>query len=257
VLSHRIPSAQLAFGYMAAMASLPLAIPAADAEALGSASISPVQLVSKVSEAEARRDSNVRGIVSSRRYVLQNQRWEKPAVMEVRMTYKAGVGKTFEILSMENTGGLQKRALERILESEVEASKASLEIREGAIAAGNYDFTPLGSQNLNGRECLVLELKPKRSSKYLLDGKAWIDPKEHAIVRVEGRTARSVSFWIGKPFIVLDFRKVDDIWVSSANHSVSDVKFLGKTELSVEFTGYKILRGDRELARTHPPADGY
>jgi hypothetical protein len=102
-----------------------------------------------------------------------------------------------------------------------------------------------------------MQLKPKRSSKYLLEGKVWIDPKEHAILRVEGRTSRSVSFWIGKPFIVQDFRKFEDVWVSASNRSISDVKFLGRTELSVDFTEYKIVRSNHELARTPHPSKGY
>ena len=167
------------------------------------------------------------------------------------MTSEAGIGKQFEILEWENAGGLQKHALEKILESEVEASKRSIDIQDGAITSTNYDFVSLGSQIWNGRECYVVQLisNPKRSSKYLLDGKAWIDPIEHAIVRVEGRTARSVSFWIGKPYIART-SKIDDVWVSARNRSVSDVKLLGKTELSIDLRDYQIVRSDAELAHT-------
>jgi hypothetical protein len=209
-----------------------------------------VRLVSQVNEAETRRESDIRKMVSTRRYVMRNKRWEKNAVMDVRMTYQSGVGKSFEILAMEHAGGLQKRAFEKILETEVEASKKSLEMEDSAIIAANYEFTPLGSETLNGHECLVLELKPRRGSKYLLNGKAWIDLKEHAIVRVEGRTSHSVSFWIGKPYIAQTFRKVNGVWVSASNRSVSDVKLLGRTELSVDFTDYQIVRGASELAHT-------
>jgi negative regulator of sigma E activity len=238
----------LFLGSLAAIASL--AFPAFASETSQPEPLGAVRLVSQVNEAETRRESDIHKMVSTRRYVLSNKRWEKDAVMDVRVTYESGVGKKFEILTMDNAGGLQKRAFEKILESEVEASKKSLEMEDGAITAANYEFTPLGMETLNGKECMVLELKPKRSSKYLLNGKVWIDLKEHAIIRVEGRTARSVSFWIGKPYIAQTFRKVDDVWVSASNRSVSDVKLLGKTELSVDFTDYKIVRGHREIART-------
>jgi hypothetical protein len=257
VAYYRNCSSQLVLRCLATMASLPLAVPAFGAEAVQAESIGAVQLIAQVNDAVTRRESDVRKIVSVRRYVLHNKRWEKDAVMRVRMIYEAGSGKRFEILGLEDTGGIQKRAFEKILESEVEASKKSLDIEDGAITSANYDFTPLGSQTVKGRECLVLQLKPKRNSKYLLEGKAWVDPREHAIVRVEGRTARSVSFWIGKPFIAQDFRKVDDVWVSASNRSVSDVRFIGKTELSVDFIDYHIVRGTPELARTRQPALTY
>jgi negative regulator of sigma E activity len=227
-----------------------LSVPAFASETSQSEPVGTVRLVSQVNEAETRRESDIHKLVSTRRYVMRNKRWEKDAVMDVRMTYESGIGKKFEILAMDNAGGLQKRAFEKILESEVEASKKSLEIEDGAITPANYEFTPMGTEIVNGRQCLILQLKPKRKSKYLLDGKAWIDEKEQAIVRVEGRTAHSVSFWIGKPYIAQTFRKVDDVWVSASNRSVSDVKLLGRTELSIDFTEYQIIRGDRELART-------
>jgi hypothetical protein len=216
-----------------------------------------MQMVARANEADNKREANIRKLSSIRRYVLHNKRWEKDAVMRVRMTFEVGTGKRFDILELENAGGLQKRALEKILESEVEASKGHLEIQDGGITPANYEFISLGTQIWNGRECYVVQLIPKRSSKYLLDGKAWIDPIEHAIVRVEGRTARSVSFWIGKPYIAQDFEKVDDVWVSARNRSVSDVKFLGRTELSVDFTDYQIVRSDAELAHTRKPGKTY
>jgi hypothetical protein len=238
----------LFLGSLATIASF--SFPAFGFDASQSEPLGTIRLVSQVNEAETRRESDVRKIVSTRRYIMSNKRWEKDAVMDVQMTYEYGAGKSFRILSMTNTGGLQKRAFEKILESEVEASKKGLEMEEGAITPANYEFTPIGSEMLNGRQCLVLALKPKHSSKYLLNGKAWIDVKEHAIVRVEGRTSRSVSFWIGKPYIAQTFQKVNDVWVSASNRSVSDVKFLGRTELSVDFTDYQIVHGDREIART-------
>ena len=134
--------------------------------------------------------------------------------------------------------GLQKKVFLKLLEAEVEGSHES----ESALTPDNYDFEVVGKEVWNGRECLVLELKPKRNSKYLIVGKAWVDINENAIVRIDGKTARNVSFWIGKPQVTQEFRKVNDIWVSSANRSVSDVKLMGRTELVIDFVDYEIVR---------------
>ena len=248
--SHR--SSQVIIGCLT-VTSLPFATPLAGSEAVQLGVSHPIQLIARVNEADSKREANIRKIVSIRRYTLHNKRWEKDAILRVRMISEAGIGKRFEILEWENAGGLQKHALEKILESEVEASKRSIDIEDSAITSANYDFISLGSQIWNGRESSLVQLVPKRNSKYLLEGKAWIDPIEHAIVRVEGRTAKSVSFWIGKPYIAQDFEKVDNVWVSLRNRSVSDVKLLGKTELSIDFTDYQIVRGDAELAHTQKP----
>lgn len=200
------------------------------------------QLVAQVNAAEEQRESEVGKIVSTRRYVLRNQRWDKEAVMHVRITSSPNASKQFEILGMENAGGLQKKVFLKLLESEIEASADPSHEAETRISSENYEFAVLGTESLNGRSCVVLALKPKRSSKYLISGKAWLDVKENAVVQVEGETARSLSFWIGKPRVMQSFRKVDGIWVSAANRSVSQVRFLGKTELAVDFLQYQLAR---------------
>ena len=126
-----------------------------------------MRLVARVNEADTKREAGIRKIVSVRRYVLHNKRWEKDAVIRVRMTYEAGTGKKFEILQLENAGGLQKHALEKILESEVEASKGNIEEQDTAITSANYDFDLIGSEIWNGRECYMLQLVPKTQQQIL------------------------------------------------------------------------------------------
>ena len=211
-----------------------------------------IQLVAQVQEAESRRESDVHRLVSTRKYVLKNKRWEKDAIMHARVTWEAGTGKQFEVLKTENAEGLQKRVFEKLIEGEIEASRKSSQGSDTAVTSANYDFAMMGAEMLNGRECLVVHLKPKRGSKYLIDGKAWIDANENAIVRVEGRTSKSVSFWIGKPYIIQDFRKVGDVWVSASNRSTSDVKLLGRTELYVDFVNYQVGACMRSLKPSVP-----
>jgi len=170
--------------------------------------------------------------------------------MKVLITMDTRSGsKEYQILDMQ-AEGLQKRVFLKILEAEVEGSRRDSSEGNTDVTAANYNFEYAGTQTTNGKQYVVVELKPKRSSKFLIAGKAWIDPKENAIVRVEGQTARSVSFWIGKPQITQCFRKVEDIWVSASNKSVSDVKLLGRTELTVDFSDYKVVRSTQHIART-------
>lgn len=199
-------------------------------------------VLSQVSAADSRREADVRKVVSTRRYVLRNKRWPNDAIMSVRIVSDIQKGKSFEIVSFEHTEGLQKKIFQKLLEAEMEAARKQSVENDSEIDSTNYDFAILGSENFNGRACLVVELKPKRNSKYLIARKAWIDPAENAIVHVEGKTARNVSFWIGKPHVTQSFRKVDNVWVAAENRSVSDVKLLGRTELTIEFREYDIVR---------------
>jgi len=180
-----------------------------------------VRMLRRVSAAENERESGVGKVTCTRQYTLRNKRWEKDAVMRVLMTADTRTGaKQYEVLSMQ-ADGLQKKVFQKVLDAEIEGSRRGSSEGDNSVTTANYDFEPAGTESIHGKEYVVVHLKPKRSSKFLIVGKAWIDPHENAIVRVEGYTARSVSFWIGKPHITQSFRKVDDVWVSATNRSVS------------------------------------
>ena len=208
-----------------------------------------IQIVSRVSIAESERESDVGKVICTRKYTLRNKRWDKDGVMQVVITSDARTGhKQYQILSMQ-AEGLQKKVFLKVLEAEMEGSRRDSTEGDTSVTTANYDFEFDHMDTTSGKEYVVVRLKPKRSSKFLIAGKAWIDPKENAIVRVEGHTARSVSFWIGKPQIFQSFRKVEGVWVSATNKSISDVKLLGQTEMSVEFGEYKIVRGTQTVTR--------
>ncbi len=219
--------------------SLPALLPAATPGTSGSPSFE--NLAARVSTAEKARDARIGEVKSIRRYVLRNPHWTKEAVANVLFTYQPDGQMHYEVLSMKAEGS-QQRILQRILDGQVET--ASKKSEDPSISPQNYQMKPIGHETIQGRRCLVVQLTPLRKSKTLIEGRAWIDERESAPVRVEGRTAKSVSFWVGRPYIVQDFRKVGDFWLSSENHSVADVKIFGKTELQISFLDYAITTKD-------------
>jgi hypothetical protein len=247
--SSRRPAARHFFGLLALAAVVSLR-----AERLTTAEAS--ELAVKVQEADAERGIGVGEVISSRRYVLRNSRWPNAAVMHARMISASGSAKRFEVISMENTGGLQRRIFMQVLEGEVGVSVKKLSVKgsdaDASLSPSNYDFVFLGSDMIEGRPCAILQLIPKRKSKYLIKGKAWVDTEAAAVLRIEGHTAASVSFWIGKPAVSQQFRKVDELWLPSSNRSFSDVRFLGDTELTIEYLTYTIARSDVKVAHLSP-----
>jgi hypothetical protein len=204
-------------------------------------------LAARLASAEKAQDARISEVKSIRRYVLRNPRWKKDATATVLFTYQPDGRKRYEILNM-SAEGLQQHVLQRILDGEVEA--ASKKSEDSSITPDNYQITALGYDTLNGRRCVLVSLTPLRKSRTLLEGRAWIDERDSAPVRIEGRTAKSLSFWVGRPYIAQDFRKVGDFWLSSENHSVADVKIIGKTELEISFIDYAVTpkNGDVQIA---------
>jgi hypothetical protein len=197
------------------------------------------EIVAGLSRNDQFKKANLFDFSVVRHYILKNSRMDAPAELTVRFSFQRGVGKTYEIVSAANATGMSRKILDRIVESEVEASRpASRE--EGHMVPENYDFELLGTDTLNGRKCYVLGLHPRKKSRFLIQGKAWVDADCFALLKVAGRPAANVSFWVGKPFITQEFQKYGDFWLSCHNRSVSDSFMLGKSELTIDYTQYEL-----------------
>ena len=194
-------------------------------------------LALQVEESQQRRDSQVRQVRSLRRYTLHNERWKSDAIMDVLMTWDGHLRKQFEIVS-SNVDGYQHRVLLKIVQGEVESAAA--EDRDTAVTDQNYSIERIGTGSFNGRTCDMVTLTPKRRNKLLLEGKACIDPRDAAVVMMEGRTPKSLSFWVGRAEVKQEFRKVGEFWVPSYNRSTAPVKLIGTTELTIQFLDYSI-----------------
>jgi len=153
-------------------------------------------ITSGILESEGRKQANLREYSVVRRYILENKRLNKYAEMRVRMVYRQGEGKSFEILELLGSESVYKRVFEKLLEAEVDASKG-LQREESSFTPRNYEFRLAGLEEKGGRRCYVLELAPKSKSKYLFRGRIWVDAHDFEIVRIEGRPAAKLSFWTG------------------------------------------------------------
>lgn len=191
-----------------------------------------------------------------RRYILKNERFHRDAAMDVRVVYRAGSGKSIEILSSSKSGGMERTVFERLIEAEKESSQ-SQNVEDLRVGPKNYSFQMLGTEKIEGHLCYVLKLTPKRKSKYLIDGKAWISADDYGLVRVQGRPSQRVSFWVGKPEITQTYRKVGPAWMLISNQSSADVRLIGRSELAIESSGFDIryLDHDHVLRAARTPRE--
>jgi hypothetical protein len=203
------------------------------------ASPNVAEITARLTRSEQAKKSNLQEFSVTRRYVLRNTHSSAPAEMTVRLAYRKGQGKTFEILQTTNASGVRRRVLDRILAAEVEASRP--DAHEGAsLTPDNYDFELAGAADEAGRKCWVLKLHPKKKAKFLIEGNAWIDAEDYAVVKIEGRLAANLSFWVGKPYVTQEFRKCGDFWMASRNHSLTESHLLGRSELTIDYTSYEV-----------------
>lgn len=208
------------------------------ATAAGAQPASPdlASIVKGVDLADAARRSGLGSYTVIRTYNLLTSPDKPPAEMQVRLTYSPGGIKSFEIINMQNAEGIRKRIFQRMLDGETEAAKFADQTH---INSANYEFAYIGRDQWEGQPCYVLKLTPKRKDKYLIEGQVWIDAQDYGVAKITGRPGASLSFWVGKPYMTQEFRKEGRFWLASRNETLSDVKVVGKTKLTIRYGAYQ------------------
>jgi hypothetical protein len=199
----------------------------------------PLQAItSRMAQVDEEKHANLPDFVVMRKYILHNSRMKRDAEMVVRVSYSKAHGKTFQVVEASGVEGISKKVFQHLIEAEKEASKADNRAR-GSINPQNYTFELVGTEILDGRRCYVLNIHPKMKTKYVFNGKVWVDAEDFAVAKLEGHPAANISFWVGKPLITQTWRKTGEFWMAASNCSRSESRILGSSELTVQNTDYR------------------
>jgi hypothetical protein len=199
--------------------------------------LSADEVIARMIARDSERQAALHGYTAIRRYVLENRDHHKRAEMLVRMICREDGSKQFELVSEEGWGGARKHVFPRLLEAEVEAARPDLRERSRIIPE-NCAFEMVGQEDVRGRPAYVIAMEPKTPNKYLAQGRIWVDADEYAIVRVEGKPAKNPSFWIKSVHFVHEYDKSGSFWFPVSDRSVTDVRILGATEMTIEYFDY-------------------
>ncbi len=198
-------------------------------------------------EADRRVTPELRNYTSVRQYSLENLRFGNTAGITVQMSYRYPGHKEFRVLSEHGSGAIRTRVLRRMLDSELEAARDDL--RDATqITPRNYSFRLIGVEELEGRKSFVLEATPKAKNSYLFRGKVWVDAEEYAIARIEGTPIQNPSFLIRRTSFVHRYGKFGPFWLAISNHSETDALVFGRTEVTIEYSDYRINQDRVEKA---------
>ena len=196
-------------------------------------------VVAKMIAHDGERQAALHGYTAMRRYVLENRSHRKRAEMLVRMICQPDGSKHFEVISTDGWSGARKHVFPRLLEGETEAARPELRERSRIIPE-NYTFELAGTESLRGRLAYVIAIQPRTPNKYLVRGRIWVDVDEYAIVRVEGQPAKNPSFWFKSVRFAHDYEKNGAFWFPVSDHSVTDVRVFGSTEMTIDYYDHKL-----------------
>lgn len=222
---------------------------ASESPQTGDLSSSPDDVVATMMRLDAVRKSEMKGYTAFRRYVAVNK--DRRAEMVVRVEASSDGTKQFTILSEGGSGAIRKHVFYKLLSEESDASRRAT--RDGTrITPENYTFKLIGRETIESGPAYVLSIIPKADSKYLIEGKIWINANDYSIVRIEGRPARNPSFWVHDVHLVHTYQKVGQFWLASSTSSTSEVRIFGQSKLTITSSDYVLNRPELNTASTNP-----
>src|SRR4051794_18906203 len=152
------------------------------------------------------------------------------AEMLVKTTYRKETGKSFEVLSQNGSSLWRNEVLKSLLENEQRMSQPG-NVESALINSSNYEMKldKNASVTLNGRQCLVLDITPRRKSQYLFKGQLWVDAHDYAIVQLKGIAAKSAIFLANAADVTRQYGEIDSLPMATHAEAVSGSALLGQT----------------------------
>jgi len=163
------------------------------------------------------------------------------ADMVVKTTYRKETGKSYTVVSQSGSSFWRGEVLDRLLDNEKRMSQPA-NVKTALINSSNYEMTldKTGEQNLGGRQCLVLDITPRRSSEYLFKGRLWVDARDYAIVQLKGTAGKSAFFLASAAEVSRQYSEVSDLPMATHAEAVSGSALLGQTVVKIDYSDYQL-----------------
>ena len=178
-----------------------------------------------------------------RRLEASNSKFNKEAWMEA-WTEGDAAGFRYEIVREGGSAYIGDRVLKAALEREQAVWNGRLSERSNLTTA-NYDFM---AASLDASGLMRVTVKPKRKDELLVDGVIILTPDTGDLLRVEGRLAKSPSFWTGRIEVVRTYDRIDGVRVPVRTESVAQVKMAGASTFAMSYE-YETINGRRVGSR--------
>ena len=201
-------------------------------------SLTAPEIVERMVRADNGRMAALASYSGTRHYRFENKKSGKTAEMTVRMSCGSDGVKSFEVVAENGSGFVRRHILGKMIEAEEESSRKG-ERKESRIIPENYGFQLIGMESLEGRQNYVLEITPKKATKFTIRGRIWVDAEDFAIAKVQGEPAKNPSFWIRSAEVEQRYGRTGQFWLPSLNHSVAQARIFGGTEVVIDYSDYK------------------
>jgi negative regulator of sigma E activity len=206
---------------------------------MGAQTASDLALFSQIDQAEQHREADLAGYTVEEHYTITNSHFHNPASAVVKVFYSRDAGKQYDIVSRSGPSLLAGNLLDSMLAEEKKLSvnpSRSLAL----LSTANYSMVRAGEEPVDGEMCEVIAITPKQKSPYVIEGRMWVDALSKLIVKIEGTTEQSPSFFSGKPDVIRDYGTVDGFALAQKATVVSSGFFAGRMVVEIKYVGYQI-----------------
>ena len=200
-------------------------------------------VIRRLDAAVLERYNNIAGYTVTERYAVYRGKDEAHSVSEitVKTTYRKGVGKSYAIVSESGSAMIRRLGLDPILESERNINLPG-NVERSWITSANYEMTlktPV-PQRLDGHDCLVLAINPRRQAPNLIIGSIWVDANDFTIVRLEGTASKAPSVFAGVTHMMREYAKVNGFSMATHARAESNTFLYGKAVVTIDYSNYEI-----------------
>jgi hypothetical protein len=202
--------------------------PAADSSAVGSV----------LERFLSRPDEPLTQFRATRHLEAQNERFNKEATMDVVTELLPDGRFVYSIVRESGSDTIRKRVMRGMLETEAEEVAAKDPSRY-AVTTANYTIVA-GETTDDGTVKLLA--KPRRKEVGMFDGAVFVTSTDADIVRVEGRMAKSPSFWTTRVDVVKRYARVGGVRVPIRLDTTARIRFAGTSTMSMTYE-YEMVNG--------------
>jgi hypothetical protein len=175
---------------------------------------------------------------------LEAENGSRKGWLEAVTEYSRAAGFQYRISAEGGSEYIRGKVLKAVLDGERDVI-ARGETSRSSLALANYTFQPNG---VDADGLVNILLSPRRSEPALVSGTMFLNPTGGELVRLEGRLAKSPSFWIKNVDIVRTYERIHGVVVPVTLETKAQVRFHGDAKLRMTYV-YTEIDGRPVLVR--------
>lgn len=158
--------------------------------------------------------------------------------MRVETTQTPGGAFSWTVLAEGGSDRTREKIFLAVLETEAQSWREG-DRDAAALTPANYTFTPLDASDGH----VKIRLTPKRQDKHLIDGILTVS-RDGYPVRLEGKLAKSPSFWVKSVRVVKEYGRFAGVALPTVLETTADVRMVGKSTFTMRYD-YREVNGRR------------